>query len=252
MDEINLIGLVGFPVEHSKSPEIYNHFFDSEGITSWEYQLFPFPQISEIWNWVISNPNLKGFNVTIPHKQSIIPFLDEVDSKASEIGAVNTVVVQRNKNGIKLIGTNTDFDGFLFSVNSLKSIPKWAYVLGDGGSAKAVKAVLNSLDIPFQIVSRNPCENSISYSEFIEKTILPETLFVQTTPLGMWPDVSSMIPFPSNPLPKNCFAIDLVYNPKETLFLKTLRTLGATCMNGETMLLEQAKRSWKYFKQNEI
>lgn len=252
MDEINLIGLVGFPVEHSKSPEIFQNFFNTEKINHWNYSLFPFPNLQEIRSWAEETKNLRGFNVTIPHKQNILGYLDRIDSKAREIGAVNTVIVKRTDNNVELLGTNTDFDGFEASIKLLPTIPSFAFVLGDGGSAKAVKAVLSAMKIPFQTVSRKPSTANISYDEFLSIEFKSNTLFVQTTPLGMWPEVKEMIPFPTAPLPTNCSAIDLVYNPKETLFLKTLRTLGANCMNGETMLLEQAKSSWKYFRQNEI
>ena len=245
------LGLIGNPVAHSQSPKIFQEFFDNETLPNWNYHLFQLSNIDELSRLIISNPNLLGFNVTVPFKQAIIPFLHSISDAAKAMNAVNTVKVIRNNGDIFLEGHNTDYFGFLETTNELPSKPQKAIILGNGGSANAVKAVLKDIEIPFITVSRNPAIGQISYGSLLDLTFNEPTLIVQTTPVGMSPKVDVSPVFPFQNLNKNVVAIDLIYNPKETLFLKQFKNHGCFCLNGSLMLQKQAEMAWTIFKNNE-
>jgi shikimate dehydrogenase len=242
---MNLYGLIGFPLTHSFSEKYFKEKFRKENIQNTDYKLFPIKEITEIKKLLAENPHLKGFNVTIPYKEAIIPFLNKLDKTAEEIGAVNCVKIQDGQ----LIGYYTDYLGFEKSLKPLlKKEIKNALILGNGGSAKAVKYVLRKLGISFLIVSRTAKENCITYKELNEVIVKQNLLIINTTPLGMYPKIEAFPPIPYQYLSENHICYDLVYNPTKTQFLKKAEQNGATIKNGLEMLEVQAEESWKIWK----
>ena len=234
-------GLIGFPLTHSFSQKYFEEKFRREKISDCSYSLFPTTSIEEFIPLVKSQPELVGLNVTIPYKEDIIPFLDDINDEAREIGAVNCIKIENGK----LKGYNTDVYGFEKSVSSfLKSSVDVAFVLGTGGSSKAVCYVLKKLKIPFKLVSRTEKGNCIIYSQ-IEGHLKDSNLFINTTPLGMFPQTEAAPEIPYEKVTEKDFFFDLVYNPAETLFLKKGKQNGAQTKNGEEMLELQAEKSWE-------
>jgi shikimate dehydrogenase len=247
MDEVFEIGLIGYPVSHSASPLIFDGIFKKNQILNGSYNLYPMETVENIVPFVQDHPNLIGFNVTVPHKQNIIPYLNSVSEHAKKIGAVNTVKIIRNDDGLFLEGHNTDYFGFEASLLKLSTLPKQAIILGDGGSAQAVKAVLSDRHIPYLSVSRIPKSGQLSYEDLNDHKWQEKTLIVQTTPVGMFPNVHDTLSLPYQLIPNSTIAIDLIYNPKQTLFLKKLKDNGCFCMNGDFMLQKQAEMAWEIF-----
>ena len=249
-------GLIGFPLTHSFSEKYFLEKFQRERISDVQYKLFPLANLSEFREFILDNPGIRGLNVTIPYKQKIISFLDELDVTAKAIGAVNTIKFVRTADRRRiLIGHNTDAYGFEISIRSFlgKEKPQ-ALILGSGGGSKAVQYVLNKLRIPFTLVSRkkktaSSDKNQISYEDLNEKIILENKLIINTSPLGMFPDTESFPPIPYVFLDNSHFIYDLVYNPEETTFLKKGKEQGANIMNGMEMLQLQAERSWQIWNQ---
>jgi len=196
------------------------------------------------------NPALKGLNVTIPYKQTIIPLLDELDDTANRVGAVNCIKILQ---GGHLKGYNTDVIGFeqslllALSDNNLRlPLPNQAVILGAGGAAKAVAYVLQKLNVPFQVVSRNPgCPNEVSYTKLNE---YPTSLIINTTPLGTYPNVQEMPPIPLEILKPGILIFDLVYNPAETLLLREAKARGCFVQHGLEMLHLQAEAAWEIWQ----
>ena len=248
MDEVFKIGLIGYPVSHSASPQIFGEIFKNNHITKGSYHLYPIETLDNIISFVLEHPNLIGFNVTVPHKQNILPYLTSISEHAQKIGAVNTVKIIRKNSGISLEGHNTDYYGFEASMLNLPKRPNQAMILGDGGAAKAVKAVLTDMQIPYLSVSRNPNSDQLSYEDLNDHDWQENTLIVQTTPVGMFPNVHDTLNLPYQFLPNSTMAIELIYNPKQSLFLKKIKAIGCFCMNGELMLQKQAEIAWKIFK----
>jgi shikimate dehydrogenase len=249
---MHLLGLIGNPIGHSRSPELFSQIFKKEGITDWEYRLFPLQTINDLPAILENYTDLRGFNVTIPYKTEVIPFLNEVSSEALEIGAVNTVSVRRNGSKYSLIGYNTDVFGFeslLLSAGAVKSDK--ALVLGSGGASKAVCYVLKKHNIPYSIASRNPQSGQISYGEISESSMKTHSLIINTTPLGMHPQTDAFPPIPYEYLTPGHTAIDLVYNPEITIFMQKATQHGATVFNGMLMLQKQAEKAWEFFNQKQ-
>jgi shikimate dehydrogenase len=246
-------GLIGKPLLHSKSQEFFTNKFLEEKIADAEYRLFSLDSIEEVKR-LFKHPTLLGFNVTIPYKSEIIPFLDELDVVAKDIGAVNCVVKQKKK----WVGYNTDVIGFentmqMIEVQKFKSlINSYALVLGSGGAAKAVCYVLKQRNIPFQIVSRKKTEKTITYNDLTELIINHSPLIINTTPLGMFPQTDEKPPIPYPALNSEHILIDLIYNPEETLFLKEGKKRGATVINGLAMFETQAEATYMKFKNNSL
>lgn len=240
-------GLIGYPLAHSFSKKYFEEKFQRESIVESGYGLFELKRIEELPILLQSNPDLIGLNVTIPYKQSVLDYLDDVSAEAKEIGAVNCIkVVGGDTNqGKKLIGYNTDTFGFRESLSGLIKDANnlRAFVLGTGGSSKAVSYVLRYMNIDFVLVSREKNGTFITYSE-VEKHLSTSNLFVNTTPLGMFPDTDSFAPIPYHLLTPKDFLFDLVYNPAETEFLKRGKAAGAITKNGLEMLQLQAEKSW--------
>ncbi len=257
---MRLFGLIGYPLTHSFSAKYFTDKFQKESISDSHYYNFPIQQINDVLK-IFEKENLCGFNVTIPYKESIIPFLDELDSSASGVGAVNTVVI-RNK---KKIGFNTDIYGFecsllgsyptkpqgsqknniLSGLSALVGNDTKALVLGTGGSSKAVAYVLNKLGIKYISVSRTRKENIISYTDLRPQTILEHKLIINTTPLGMFPEIADAPDIPYSFITSEHLLFDLIYNPEETEFLKRGKQQGAQIKNGLEMLQLQAEKSWE-------
>lgn len=228
-------GLIGHNIQYSKSKEIHENL--NKNI---EYNIIdiPFEKIKE----VLSDSSYQGFNVTIPYKEAIIPFLSEVDALANKIGAVNTISKINNK----LIGHNTDYFGFQKTLDFFNTKFCKAAILGSGGAAKAIQAVLSDNNISFCIVSRNKKGNNIiSYSELYDKCNEFD-LIINTTPLG---DVNHIDDAPINlkTFKKIKGVIDLIYNPEKTKLLNQATTLNIPCANGKLMLIEQAKKAHHFW-----
>ncbi len=238
---MRLFGVIGYPLNHTKSPDFFKNYFREMEITDAEYQAFPLSDITTIRTWARQFPDLRGFNVTIPHKQSIIPWLD-VCTHDANIGAVNTVKIE----GEKWIGHNTDIVGFERSLpyTNLENIR--ALVFGNGGAARAVEYVLKKLGAQVLIVSRSGTQDSITYSAIDHERIMNAHWLINTTPLGMEPDMNA-VPIPYEAVHHGHFCYDLVYKPALTTFLSLCLRQGATVQNGLKMLQLQALASWNFW-----
>ena len=244
-----LYGLLGYPLVHSFSQNYFNQKFESENIDA-EYINFEIPDVGMLMEVVAENENLNGLNVTIPYKEQVIPFLDEIDPAASEVGAVNVIKFIRGKDGLRLKGYNSDIIGFTDSIKSLlKPHHQSALVLGTGGAAKAVSYSLRKLGLEVQLVSRRKSANTLVYEELTKNDLKTHKVIVNTTPLGMSPNVDTCPDIPYRYLTSQHLCYDLIYNPDETLFLKNSRLAGAQVKNGLEMLLLQAFASYSIWNQ---
>ncbi|HRO42356.1 MAG TPA: shikimate dehydrogenase [Flavipsychrobacter sp.] len=235
-----LYGLIGYPLTHSFSPAYFKKKFEKHNIDA-AYEKYEFADISFFPTLIKNNPELKGLNVTIPHKTSIISCLDKLDDAAKEIGAVNCIDIRDGK----LKGYNTDVIGFEESLFPLlKPFHKKALILGTGGSSQAVKYVLKKLKIEALSVSRNKKEDVIIYEELDNEAMKEHLLIINTTPIGMYPNVDSCPDIPYHFLTKDHLLYDLIYNPAETKFLRLGKEKGSVVKNGLEMLQLQADASW--------
>ena len=238
-------GLIGFPLSHSFSKKFFTKKFAEEHIPDCEYELFPMENIALFSGLINGDTALEGLNVTIPYKLDVIPLMDEIEEAAAQIGAVNCISIRRNGAQLFLKGYNTDAYGFEASLTPLlRPDHAKALVFGDGGAARAVKYVLTKLGMPFLVVTRRPSEDSILYEAVTGDLLQEYTVLINTTPLGMSPDLDSCPDIPYGALSGKHLAYDLVYNPEETLFLQRARQQGAAVKNGLEMLYLQAERSW--------
>jgi shikimate dehydrogenase len=235
-------GLIGYPLGHSFSKKYFADKFEREGITGNVYELYPLEQIGQIEELLNSNPNLAGLNVTIPFKEQVIAYLDSMSPVVEEIGACNCIHIQDGR----LMGHNTDVIGFSRSLlPKLKPHHKKALILGTGGSSKAVAYTLKELNIPFLQASRNPSEGMIGYEEIDQSMLEAHTLLINTTPVGMYPDIEKAPAIPYQFIGAGHYLFDLVYNPERTRFLEEGALRGATVENGSDMLVIQAEASWE-------
>ena len=230
-------GIIGYPLHHSFSAKYFSEKFEREGIEA-EYSLYPIGmedlrlKIEDLFH------RLDGMNVTMPYKQTIIPYLDRLDETAEAVGAVNVVH--------KRVGYNTDCIGFMESIKPLlRDSDRKALVLGTGGASKAVCYGLKQLGIATTLVSRTPKDGMIGYSELTEGLMAEHTIIVNCTPLGMVPDTESYPPIPYELISAQHLLFDCIYNPEETVFLRKGRAQGAKTQNGIEMLYGQAKAAWK-------
>jgi shikimate dehydrogenase len=239
-------GLIGFPLGHSFSKRYFDSKFENESIDA-QFENFEIEHIESIVDIVDSNPNLEGFCITIPHKEAIIPYLDELDAVAEEIGAVNCVKITRDGDKRTMKGYNTDVIGFekSFIQHFDKKAHTKALVLGTGGASKAVDYVLGQLGVERYYVSRNGREGVLTYEDVQGEEIVKYPVIVNTTPLGMYPKVDNAPAISYDRLTANHYLYDLVYNPEETLFLKNAKQQGADSKNGMDMLEYQAEGAWK-------
>ena len=236
-----LYGLIGYPLTHSFSKNYFTEKFKKEGLENCRYENFPLADINDLPKIINDNPDLHGINVTIPHKESVLPFLHEVNDLVKQTRACNCIEITNKK----LVGYNTDVIGFEKAlVNKLKQPHKNALILGTGGAAKAVEFVLRKLGIGYRYVSRYPSVKNLSYEQLTPHVIEKNTLIINTTPLGMYPKVTEAPPLPYDLITPEHFLFDLIYNPPKTLFLKKGEESGATIENGYNMLVYQAEESW--------
>lgn len=235
-----LYGLIGFPLNHSFSPAYFRKKFADLNIDA-AYEAFPLESISEFPSLLNAYPDLKGLNVTLPYKETVISYLDELDPVAAEIGAVNCINL---KNGKKK-GFNTDAAGFERSlIPLLESQHTHALILGTGGSSKAVAYVLQQMGISYQRVSREKKAGCITYNDLTVEMMNEHRLIVNTTSLGLYPDMDHAAPIPYDCLGPQHLLYDLIYNPEESKFLTLGKERGAAIKNGFEMLQLQAEASW--------
>ena len=237
-------GLIGQTVSHSFSKAYFDEKFFRDGLRDYHYDLYPMNSADELKNLLAENPELCGLNVTIPYKEKVLKFLNDIDPVAQRIGAVNVI---RIKDG-RLKGFNTDSDAFL------ETLEKWfphqqeskALILGSGGSSKAVQEALNRLKIKFEIISRNRAKGAHTY-ESLKKTpevVSSAQLIINTTPLGMSPDTSTIPEIDTELLTSSHYVYDLIYNPARTQFLQKAEMRSAHIKNGLEMLHIQAEKAW--------
>ncbi|MEM9545116.1 MAG: shikimate dehydrogenase [Bacteroidota bacterium] len=238
------LGLIGYPLSHSFSPGYFARKFEELGITDAEYLAYSIEKVEEVFE--LFDQHVTGLNVTIPYKEEVIPFLDELSEEAYEIQAVNTI---RIVNGRKT-GYNTDAYGFEVSLQQLLGNTKVekALVLGTGGAAKAIKYVLQKMKINYTEVSRK--KPLLTYTELNPETIESNRLIINTTPLGMYPKIDECPDLPYSALTEKHFLYDLVYNPEKTLFLKKGELQGSRIKNGFEMLVLQAEKAWEIWNQH--
>lgn len=239
-----LYGLIGYPLGHSFSQHYFNQKFDAEGISA-RYVNFEIPDIGDFMEVVAENPNLGGLNVTIPYKEQVIPYLDELDADAAAIGAVNVIRITRDRGRLKFKGYNSDVIGFSDSIRPMLTAGRnKALILGTGGAAKAVAHGLRGLGVEPVYVSRTPRPGVITYADLTSDVMASHKIIVNTTPLGMYPHVDEAPDIPYDCLTPEHLCYDLLYNPDVTMFMKRSRQHGAEVKNGLEMLLLQAFVSW--------
>lgn len=236
-------GIIGFPLAHSFSPNYFNKKFAQEYIDA-SYKAYPIEQIEE-WQFLLKKePFLQGVNVTIPYKKEIIPLLDELTIEAKNIGAVNCIRINKEKT----IGHNTDAFGFEESIKPLlKPHHKKALILGTGGASLAVQYVLRKLNIDYKLISRKAKDGVLNYHSLDENILQQYSIIINTTPLGMSPNVQDAPAIPYHYISEQHLLYDLIYNPEETKFLSLGRQQGATIKNGIEMLHLQAEESWRFW-----
>lgn len=241
-------GLIGKNIGYSFSKKYFNDKFAILHFDNCEYLNFDIESIKSFPSIIGETKGLKGLNVTIPYKETILPYLDSVSKTAKRIGAVNTISISKKK---RLKGHNTDHYGFKKSLTPLlENHHNKALILGTGGASKAVAYALRKLKIEFDFVSRTPSEYQLSYEE-LDKTIFEEyTLIINTTPVGTHPNINNCPPLNYSLFTAKHIAFDLIYNPEETAFLQKAKAQGAKTQNGYEMLVFQAEKAWKIWNKN--
>jgi shikimate dehydrogenase len=242
-------GLIGYPLSQSFSKRYFTEKFAREGIQDAVYELFPLETIQAFPDLIAQQPGLCGLNVTIPYKEAVIPFLDAMDAGAAAIGAVNVIKVEAGR----LTGYNSDAHGFEVSLRRFleknNARPGRALVLGTGGAAKAVVWVLERLGIDSLFVSRSEGPGRIAYTDLDAHHFEAYPLIINTTPVGMAPNMADCPPIPYHLLSAGNLLYDLVYNPEQTLFLQRGFEAGCPVVNGMEMLYLQAERAWAVWNQ---
>ena len=252
---MKLLGLIGYPLGHSFSKPYFNNKFTQLGIANeWYYESFSIENIEKLHDILRGYPELVGLNVTIPYKQSVMPFIHKFDETAIEIGAVNCIRIENNQ----LTGYNTDAYGFEKSLLGLINTPNMesllnlklkALILGTGGASKAVAYVLKKWYIPFHFVSRSRSKTTLSYDDVDAEMMSTHQLVVNTTPLGTSPNTEGCAPLPYKFIGKQHFLYDLVYNPETTAFMKRGLAQGAKAKSGLDMLYFQAEKGWEIWNE---
>ncbi len=239
---MNNFGLIGKDISYSFSELYFTEKFKNSDIKNTKYKTFDIENIDNIKE-LISNENLSGLNVTIPYKQEILPFLDQLNSTSAQIGAVNCIKVMKNGT---LKGYNTDYYGFKDSLKPyLQKHHTHALILGTGGASKAVAYALDRLNIKYKFVSRKPAQGQLNYTNITADVILKHTLIINCTPLGTYPNITACPNIPYFNITRRHLMYDLIYNPEVSAFLAKGQSQGATIVNGGEMLRIQAEKSWE-------
>ncbi len=242
-------GLIGYPLGHSFSINYFNQKFTDEGINA-KYYNFEIPTIDALAEVLDSNPELKGLNVTIPYKQKVMEYLDQISPEARAIGAVNVIKVMHQGNETILKGYNSDVIGFTQSIEPmLEDYHKKALILGTGGASKAIDYGLRSLGLETVFVSRYERPETICYEDVTPEVVKEYNVIVNCTPLGMFPKTEECPRLPYEAMDEHNILYDLIYNPDETLFMKRGAQRGANVKNGLEMLLLQAFASWEFWQE---
>ncbi len=240
------LGLLGYPLGHSFSKKYYLDKFQKEQITDVDYDLYPIADIRDFPTLYQQDERFYGFNVTIPHKQAIMSFVDELSEEAEAIQAVNCITIAREGDRAYLKGYNTDAIGFEESLKPLLGAQhRKALVLGNGGAAKAVFYVLRKLGIPYLIVSRTKENGDLTYSELDADILKDHQIIINCSPIGTFPKIDEAPQIPYESIGAEHLLYDLIYNPEETLFLRRGKERGAQTKNGYDMLLIQAEKNWE-------
>lgn len=235
-------GLLGKNISYSFSRGYFSTKFAELGLTHCSYENFDLEDISNFTKIIQTTENLSGMNVTIPYKEAIIPYLDEIESSAMEIGAVNTIKI--SPSGLK--GYNTDAYGFKKSIEPyLKNHHKKALILGTGGASKAIAYVLGQMNIEYTFVSRTGKNKGYTYEALDQNIITEHTLIINCSPLGTFPDITEKPNIPYRYITQKHLLFDLIYNPEKTAFLALGEAQGATTLNGLKMLELQAEKAWE-------
>lgn len=244
-----LFGLIGYPLGHSFSQDYFNKMFESEKIDA-RYMNFEIEDIGELMEVVAQYPNLRGLNVTIPYKELVIPYMDEMDANAAKIGAVNVIKFIGKGASLKFKGYNSDVIGFSDSIAPLlNENRRKALILGTGGAAKAVNVGLKNLGVETTFVSRTEGPGRLTYAQLTPEIMAEHKVIVNTTPLGMYPHVDECPDIPYNELTPEHLCYDLLYNPDITLFMRKAANNGAETKNGLEMLLLQAFAAWQIWNE---
>ena len=239
--QIENFGLIGKDISYSFSKKYFTQKFINEGLNNCSYENYDISSISELLE-VINDTKIKGLNVTIPYKESVIELLNHIDPIAKKIGAVNTIKIDKQN---KLLGYNTDYIGFKQSLESNISNQKRALILGTGGASKAIVYALKTLNIKTLLVSRKKREESITYEDISNQIIKDHTIIINCTPLGTYPNIEECPKIPYEYITDRHLCYDLIYNPIKTKFLILSEKEGASIINGNEMLENQAIESWK-------
>ena len=246
-------GLIGYPLGHSFSKKYFSDKFINENISDCQYELYPLSSIDLLEDLIFSNSDLCGLNVTIPYKSAVIKFLDSIDEQAQSVGAVNVLKLRRSSGKVEIKGFNSDIDGFRNSINPyLGEKVTNALVLGTGGAAKAVCYVLREFGIKITSVDIIKLEGVLNYPDITDDILTSNQLIVNTTPLGMFPNILTKPDLNYNCLNKEHILFDLVYNPELTAFLKEGKKKGCTTISGIKMLYGQAERSWEIWNDENL
>lgn len=247
---MDLYGLIGFPLSHSFSQKYFTEKFEREQIKNAEYKAYAIEKIADLPALISQNPTLRGLSVTIPHKETVIPFLNELDETAEKVGAVNCIKITNSGSSLPtphLKGYNTDVFGFRQSIKPfLESQHERALIIGTGGASKAVEFVLKEIGISCSFLTRKKtASNQFAYKEVNDHMIRAFKLIVNATPLGMYPNVNACAEIPYHFITPSHLLFDLIYNPAETEFLKRGKAQGAATVNGLSMLHQQAEEAWR-------
>jgi shikimate dehydrogenase len=246
-------GLIGYPLGHSFSKKYFSEKFINEKISDCQYELYPLTGIELLDDLIMNNSDLSGLNVTIPYKSAVIKYLDFIDEQARSVGAVNVLKLKRSGGKVLKKGFNSDIDGFrnsIFPYIGERIIN--ALVLGSGGGAKAVCYVLKEFGIKITSVDIIKLEGVLDYSEITDNILISNQLIVNTTPLGMFPDIQGKPNLNYRCLNKDHILFDLVYNPELTSFLQEGKKQGCTIVSGIKMLYGQAERSWEIWNDDNL
>lgn len=241
-------GLIGYPLGHSFSKNFFAEKFENEGLNDCQYLNFEIDTIKKFPAIFEENSNIMGLNCTIPYKQQVMTYLDEIDEEAEKVGAINTIKILRNGEDFRLKGFNTDIIGFERSIKPmLDNSHKKALILGTGGASKAIKHILTKLEIDFisASIEEELDENEVRYESITEEVIKERTVIINATPLGTFPKVDNCPSIPYEAITNNHVLFDLVYNPEITLFMQKGKDRGANVKNGLEMLHGQAKAAWE-------